>query len=679
MRKLFLILFACLSLVGYGQETKSQLTTRFDVIRNETAVGGNTKIRVANAYQELLNGTISIYPIEASGTDNYTAPLIGLSGYSSRMYFVTFENTNTGPVTLSINSIVADNVRKWNGSAWVELEAGDIKADHLYKLHHDGVWFQIYLEGGGGTALTFSNLLTESSGAVKLGGTATESTSLELGANDLFIYTNGGTTDGNLYVSPNQGVELRSDKADVYVNADGFLATSDTGSSTVLQSGSSTSDIALISLTGNTTPSIIVETGASTTNFPGMQYDRDYSANYTDRSLVDKGYVDLYGKVFTSGLTGTDTVRLGGTLLEATSIDANGNQFSIFGAVPMEINGDVVNISGDDDVIIDAGIDDVTLTAGDNIAINGASVSINASGYILNISGDNGEINFDAEGAGIGGAYVGLKNTNTGTSAVLGVLKTAAVTNSITRTAYIGAQSSGTTAAGFGSSIDVELETSDAGMQSAGNISLAYSTAASATRSTTFNVEVASAGSLTPAATFYGGTNLQARFYGPIKLKEYATGSLPTASSHQYAIAYDNTVGAIVVSNGTTWSAVGSTTDASISATAYDLTPTSASTSGNITLDMGSKKQRAFNGSATFSTAKSISLSNTTNSFSFLFTFEVTNVAATLTVPADWYFNSPDYNTSVWTPPATGKYFMSGKYDSVLSAWFININGPYTH
>lgn len=69
----------------------------------------------------------------------------------------------------------------------------------------------------------------------------------------------------------------------------------------------------------------------------GITYAADYSTNYTDRSLVDKGYVD--GKIsginsasytFTSGLgiSGSD-VTLGGSLSAATSIDAGVHNLSI--------------------------------------------------------------------------------------------------------------------------------------------------------------------------------------------------------------------------------------------------------------------------------------------------------------------------------------------------------------
>lgn len=148
MKKL-LYLILLLPVLTFGQETKSQLTTRFDVIRNETAVGGNTKTRIANAYQELADGTIGVYPVTASGTDTYTGSLVGVDAYTGRIVFVVFTNANTGTSTFNLNSIGATQIRKYS-SGWVNLSSGDIVAGKLYRLYNDGTYWQIDLGGSGG-------------------------------------------------------------------------------------------------------------------------------------------------------------------------------------------------------------------------------------------------------------------------------------------------------------------------------------------------------------------------------------------------------------------------------------------------------------------------------------------------------------------------------------------------
>lgn len=134
----------------FAQETKSQLTTRFDVIRNETAQGGNTKTRIANAYQELSDGMIGVYPVEALGTNTYTGSLVGLDAYNKRLVFIVFPNNNTGASTLNLNSIGASNIMKDSSGVWVALEADDIIASKLYRVYNDGSRWQIDLGGSGG-------------------------------------------------------------------------------------------------------------------------------------------------------------------------------------------------------------------------------------------------------------------------------------------------------------------------------------------------------------------------------------------------------------------------------------------------------------------------------------------------------------------------------------------------
>lgn len=101
---------------------------------------------------------------------------------------------------------------------------------------------------------------------------------------------------------------------------------------------------------------------------------------------------------------------------------------------------------------------------------------------------------------------------------------------------------------------------------------------------------------------------------------------------------------------------------------------TTSTAGGTITLDMNSQIQRSHVGSATFSSAKIIALSNTTNSLFFNFYFEVTNVAAEITVPSDWWFSTEDFDGTEWIPPATGKYEFGGSFDDVNNRWYIKVN-----
>ena len=110
----------------------------------------------------------------------------------------------------------------------------------------------------------------------------------------------------------------------------------------------------------------------------------------------------------------------------------------------------------------------------------------------------------------------------------------------------------------------------------------------------------------------------------------------------------------------------------------YILDQATPSTAGStITLDCNSQIQRSHVGSATFSAPKTLALSNTTNAMFFNFIFEVTNVAAVLTVPSDWLMSTDDFDGADWIPPATGKYELGGSFDDVNNVWYVKISGPF--
>lgn len=149
-----------LLLISYGafaQETKSQLMTRFDVIRNETIPGANTKTRIADAYQELADASQSILFTSALGTDTYTASILGVTAYTDLWVAVEFPNANTGTCSLNINSMGAITLKKDGGA---NLEADDIDAGDIHIVAFDGTNFQVLTlgGGGGGDALTSSPL-----------------------------------------------------------------------------------------------------------------------------------------------------------------------------------------------------------------------------------------------------------------------------------------------------------------------------------------------------------------------------------------------------------------------------------------------------------------------------------------------------------------------------------------
>jgi len=107
-----------------------------------------------------------------------------------------------------------------------------------------------------------------------------------------------------------------------------------------------------------------------------------------------------------------------------------------------------------------------------------------------------------------------------------------------------------------------------------------------------------------------------------------------------------------------------------------NLDSASASTAGGtITLDMNSLRQRLFVGSASFAAAKILALSNTTNALLFSFVFQVTNVAAVITMPADFIMADPFFDGDDWTPAVIGVYELGGTWNG--TGWVVKIAGPF--
>lgn len=108
----------------------------------------------------------------------------------------------------------------------------------------------------------------------------------------------------------------------------------------------------------------------------------------------------------------------------------------------------------------------------------------------------------------------------------------------------------------------------------------------------------------------------------------------------------------------------------------YILDQASADTSGaTITLNMNSQVQRSFVGSASFSAAKAIALSNTTNSLCFNFVYTITNVTAVLTFPTEFQSKDPNWDSgaNTWTPAEAGKYELGASYDG--TNWIVKFFG----
>ena len=176
MKKLILLLL--FPWIVYGQSTDAALTAQSNVIRNETTPAGNTKVRVVNMFQALIDSKVnlSMYAkIVASGTDTYSGTITpAISSYSyGYTVFIQFTNANTGSSTINLNGLGAKTIKKNSSS---NLVIGDILANESKLLFYDGTNFQL-IGGGGG-----------SSGSLVVG-----TTSITSGTNTRILYNNSGT------------------------------------------------------------------------------------------------------------------------------------------------------------------------------------------------------------------------------------------------------------------------------------------------------------------------------------------------------------------------------------------------------------------------------------------------------------------------------------------------------
>lgn len=133
--------------------------------------------------------------------------------------------------------------------------------------------------GGGGGSYTFSNGLTETAGVVKLGGTLSEAVSI-----------GGPSILGFGDLSPLSEIRLLSGFAN---KSTSIQLTGVSGNTSIISVDNNTFEETDISISPTSlqlfSNQLII---AGNSAFIGAEYDTDYSANYTNRSLTDKEYVD---------------------------------------------------------------------------------------------------------------------------------------------------------------------------------------------------------------------------------------------------------------------------------------------------------------------------------------------------------------------------------------------------
>lgn len=142
-----------------------------------------------NAF-DVQNGAFNT--VNASGTDTLTVTLDPVPASYPTNMTVHFKAaaTNTGAVTLNVNSLGAKNIYKASGGALGALAAGDLTIGAFYTVRYDGT--QFVLEGSTG-------------GVSSVSGTGGITVSPTTGAVSVSLNTNNALGVGAMVLARNQG------------------------------------------------------------------------------------------------------------------------------------------------------------------------------------------------------------------------------------------------------------------------------------------------------------------------------------------------------------------------------------------------------------------------------------------------------------------------------------------
>jgi hypothetical protein len=199
MKKLlFVLLCVFVGAQAFSQQTDTQNTTQFDVIRNETVPGANTKGRIADAY-EALNDSKKSWFIDGTcaGTNSYTVSGVNIAAYSSGTWFIlAFTNANTSTtVTVTVNALATLALKDNEGN---DLAIGDIKAGGTYIVRYNGTHLRIVGATGGSASSSVETIVAGNLIDVDATDPANPEIDVEVGdKGDVTIGANSLTVDAN--------------------------------------------------------------------------------------------------------------------------------------------------------------------------------------------------------------------------------------------------------------------------------------------------------------------------------------------------------------------------------------------------------------------------------------------------------------------------------------------------
>lgn len=247
-----------------------QLAQETDTNRCKSGDGTST-------YTQLTYAEWAYEIVEAAGTDTYTGTFsspIFLAYFPMMRIRVRFTNANTGAATINLNSLGAKDIKK---SVSTALAVGDIMAGGIYELYYDGTNFQIPAAvGGSAGALDIEQVLINGSDAGDEGIENLGNIVNTFGTRTLTIFQDSGNVQfWQPYLRDSSNGDVASVLIDISTANSPYAEIFATDGSKLTQIRASIDQVDIFGSPGT---------------FRGAVYSADYSANYTARSLIDRGY-----------------------------------------------------------------------------------------------------------------------------------------------------------------------------------------------------------------------------------------------------------------------------------------------------------------------------------------------------------------------------------------------------
>lgn len=144
-------------------------TTNKRVRLGDGSTAGGIEIPNATDIQKGMFNTVN-----ATGTNTITVTLdpVPASYFTNMTVIIKAAATNTGAVTLNVNSLGAKNIYKVSGGALGPLSAGDLVIGAYYTVRYDGTQFVLEGSAGGVSSLAATDTsltVSASTGAVTAG------------------------------------------------------------------------------------------------------------------------------------------------------------------------------------------------------------------------------------------------------------------------------------------------------------------------------------------------------------------------------------------------------------------------------------------------------------------------------------------------------------------------------